>query len=189
MHRQENSAAPPGQPQPPPKWSSKCRFSGGRFDGNLGAYIGQVFQAVAGQQQIGWSQPQSTNINGIPAAYSMARVNTQQGPVDLTIFAYKWDADSAYHFAMITPAGSGLGPFSAMVQSIGRLSAAEAAAIRPRVIDVVTVRAGDTIAGLAAKMAYNDLRQERFMVLNGLASNSSLKPGQKVKIVVYGTRS
>jgi predicted Zn-dependent protease len=95
---------------------------------------------------------------------------------------------SAYHFAMITPAGSGLGPFSGMVQSLGRLSAAEAAAIRPRVIDVVTVRSGDTIAGLASRMAYNDLKQERFMVLNGLTSSSRLTPGQKVKIVVYGTR-
>jgi predicted Zn-dependent protease len=168
----------------------QAQFSGGGFNGNLATYIGQVFQAVAGQQaQVGYAQPRSTTINGIPAAYSTARVNSQQGPLDLTVFAYRWDSDTAYHFAMITPAGSGLGPFGAMVQSLGRLSAAEAAAIRPRVIDVVTVRPGDTIAGLSSRMAYNDLKQERFMVLNGLGSTSRLTPGQKVKIVVYGTRA
>jgi predicted Zn-dependent protease len=53
---------------------------------------------------------------------------------------------------------------------------------------VVTVRPGDTMASLAGGMAYNDLREERFRVLNGLASNAALVPGQKVKIVVYGTR-
>jgi predicted Zn-dependent protease len=168
----------------------QAQFSGGRFSGNLGTYIGQVFQAVVGQNsRVGYTQPRATTINGIPAAYSTARVNTQQGQVDLTVFAYQWDSDTAYHFAMVTPAGSGLGPFGSMVQSIGRLSAGEAAAIRPRVIDVVTVRSGDTVASLANRMAYNDLRLERFRVLNGLGSNATLAPGQKVKIVVYGNRS
>ena len=53
---------------------------------------------------------------------------------------------------------------------------------------MVTVRSGDTLAGLAGRMAYNDLKQERFLVLNGLTSTSRLTPGQKVKVVVYGTR-
>ena len=108
----------------------------------------------------------------MPAAYSTARVATQQGEVDVTVFAYRFDSNTAYHFAMITPAGSGLGPFSSMVQSLRRLSAAEAAAIRPRVIDVVTVGAGDTVPRLAARMAYTISKHERFRVLNGLTSTS-----------------
>ena len=31
-------------------------------------------------------------------------------------------------------------------------------------------------------------RSNRFLSLNGLATNAQLKPGQKVKLVVYGTR-
>lgn len=170
--------------------SGQAQFSGGRFNGNLGTYIAQAFQAIAGQQaQMGYTEPRRTTVNGLPAAYSTARVNTQQGQVDLTIFAYQWDSDTAYHFAMITPAGSGLGPFGSMVQSLGRISASEAAAIRPRVIDVVTVGPRDTVASLASRMAYNDYKEERFRVLNGLASNAALRSGQKVKIVVYGTRA
>ncbi|TFI56804.1 peptidase M48 Ste24p [Sphingomonas parva] len=167
----------------------QAQFSGGASSGDRSAYIAQVFRSVAGEQaQISIPQPQSTTVNGIPAAYSTARVSTQQGQVDLTVFAYRWDANSAYHFVMITPAGSGLGPFAAMVQSLDRLSASEAAAIRPRVIDVVTVGSGDTVASLAARMAYSDYREERVRVLNGLASGAAVQPGQKVKLVVFGTR-
>jgi predicted Zn-dependent protease len=170
--------------------SGQAQFGGGRFGGDLGVYVGQVFQSIVGQQaRLGYVQPRSTTINGIPAAYSTARVSTQSGPLDLTVFAYRWDPDTAYHFAMITPAGSGLGPFAAMVQSLNRIGAAEAAAIRPRVIDVVTIGPRDSVATLASRMAYADFKEERFRVLNGLASGETLIPGQKVKIIVYGQRT
>ena len=37
-------------------------------------------------------------------------------------------------------------------------------------------------------MAYRDFQVDRFLALNGLAANSPLAPGQKVKLVVYGNR-
>jgi predicted Zn-dependent protease len=167
----------------------QAMFSTGQYNGNLGTYINQAFRSVVGEQgQISPSQPRSTTVNGIPAAYSQARVTTQQGQVDLTIFAYQWDANTAYHFAMITPAGTGIGPFEAMVGSLQRITPQQAAAIRPRVIDVVTVAPGDTVQRLAGRMAYNDLQLERFRVLNGLAANATLAPGQRVKLVVWGSR-
>ncbi|HZG07924.1 MAG TPA: M48 family metalloprotease [Allosphingosinicella sp.] len=167
----------------------QAMFSTGAFNGDMNAYIAQAFRTVAGQQtQVDYSQPRSTTVNGIPAFYSTARVATQKGQVDLTIFAYRFEANSAYHFAMVTPAGSGLGPFSSMVQSVGRLSAAEASAIRPRVINVVTANRGDTVQTLANRMAYNDLKVERFRVLNGLAANQEPTVGQRVKLVVYASR-
>ncbi|QPQ55959.1 M48 family metalloprotease [Allosphingosinicella flava] len=169
--------------------NGQAMFSGGRYQGDLGSYIAQVFRGLAGQTQLNFSQPRATTVNGIPAAYSTARVATQQGQVDLTVFAYQWDSNTAYHFATLTRAGTGLGPFSSLVGSVARLSATEAAAIRPRVIDVVTVRAGDTVQSLASRMAYNDLKLERFLVLNSLAANSQLRAGDKVKLIVYGNRS
>lgn len=164
-------------------------FAGGAQSGNLSAYIAQVFQKLGGAQgQLSVPEPRTTTVNGIPAAYSTVRANTQQGAVDVTVFAYQWNAGTAYHFATITPAGSGLGPFQSMVGSLTRLTAAQAAAIRGRVIDVVTVRAGDTVQSLANRMAYSDLKLERFLTLNSLRSNATLRPGDKVKIVVYNTR-
>lgn len=165
----------------------QAQFQAGTYGGNLSSYIGQAFQKITGSGQLSVPQPRSTTVNGIPAAYSTARVTTANGQVDLTIFAYQWDSNSAYHFAIITPAGQGIGPFQSLVGSLMRMSAPEAAAIRPRVLDVVTVKAGDTPSGLAARMAYSDLRLERFLTLNALESNARLQPGQKVKLVVYGS--
>ena len=64
----------------------------------------------------------------------------------------------------------------------------EAAAIRPRIIHVVTIGPGDTVQSLASQMAYRDFKLDRFLSLNGLAPNSRLLPGQRVKLVIYGAR-
>ncbi len=169
----------------------QAQFSTGQFNGNLGTYIANVFQSIAGQQagQLQIPQPRSTTINGIPAAYTTATAQTQQGPVDVSVFAYQTDSDSAYHFVMLTRGGAGIGPFGPLVSSLRRLTPGEAAEIRPRIIDVVTVRAGDTVQSLAGRMAYRDLQLERFLTLNSLQANSVLRPGEKVKLVVYGNRT
>ncbi|WP_265571189.1 M48 family metalloprotease [Sphingomicrobium nitratireducens] len=169
--------------------SGQALFSGGRMNGNLDSYVGQVIQSIVGNQaQVSIPQPRHTTINGLPAAYTTARVNTGNGAVDLSVMAYQWDNGTAYHFATLTQAGAGLQPFASMIDSFRRISASEASAIRPRVIDVVTVKSGDTIQSLASRMAYRDYQVDRFMVLNSLSSSSRLTPGQKVKVVVYGTR-
>lgn len=171
--------------------NGQAQFSTAAFNGDLDSYIASIFRSIAGQQsgQLQIPQPRTTTVNGIPAAYTTARASTQQGQVDVTVFAYRWDSNTAYHFAMITRGGTGVGPFSPMVGSLRRLSASQVAAIRPRVIDVVTVRAGDTVQSLANRMAYSDLRLERFLALNSLQANSPLRPGDRVKVVVYGTRA
>ena len=89
------------------------------------------------------SQPRETMINGIPAMYSTGRVNQSSGAVDVSVMAYRWAPDRAYHFVMLTRAGQGIGPFSSMVDLLRR-SRQEASAIRPRIIDVVSVAANDT---------------------------------------------
>ena len=72
-----------------------------------------------------------------------------------------------------------------MFGSVRRLSNAEAAALKPRKLQVLTVKAGDTLQSLAGRMAYSDAPLERFLVLNGLTGNSRLSAGQKVKLVTY----
>jgi predicted Zn-dependent protease len=170
--------------------AGQAQFSGGRYSGSIESYIGQVIQQLAGggQQQMMIPPPQRTSVNGLPAAYTTTRVNSRSGVVDVSVFAYQWDPNTIYHFVMLTRGGTGIGPFVPMVQSIRRISAGEAAAIRPRVIDVVTVGASDTVQSLANRMAYRDFRLERFLSLNGLTTGSRLVPGQKVKIVVQGAR-
>jgi predicted Zn-dependent protease len=167
----------------------KALFSGGRYNGSLEDYTYRVLQALAGGEvRLAMGPTQRTVVNGIPAAYTIARANSSSGAVDVSVFAYQWAPNTVYHFVTLTRAGMGIGPFVPMVQSIRRVTPAEAASIRPRVIEVVSVRPGDTVQALASRMAYPTFRLERFLSLNGLQANSRLVPGQKLKLVVYGAR-
>lgn len=169
--------------------AGKAQFRGGQFRGSLDNAIVLAFRELTrGEFNIPVPQPQYVKINGMPAAVTTARVNTDSGPIDASVAAYQWDPDRVYYFVMLTPGGYGVGPFVPMINSLRRITPAQAAAIRPRIIHIETVRPGDTVQSLASRMAYRDFRLERFLSLNGLAANSALVPGQKVKLVVYGTR-
>ena len=170
--------------------ADRASSRGGRYTGSIDDYIYRVIQELTGGR-CSWQHgpTQRTRVNGIPASYVDRAANTSSGAVDVGVFAYQWDANTIYHFVMLTRAGQGIGPFASMVNSLRRITPAEAAAIRPKVIDVVTVQRGDTIQSLASRMAYRDFQLERFLSLNGLAANSPLVPGQKVKLVVYGGTS
>jgi predicted Zn-dependent protease len=163
--------------------SGKAQLTLAAYNGNLDAYVRQQFKTMGGEQNLAPSSVRRTTINGIPAAFGTARVNNGQSQVDLVIFAYEFAKDRAYHFAAITPAGSSA-TFTPMFNSMRRVSSSEASGVVARRVDVVTVRRGDTIQSLANRMAYDRGRVERFRVLNALSSNSTLRAGQKVKIVV-----
>ena len=98
---------------------------------------------------------------------------------DVVVFAYEFSRSQAFHFVALTKAG-GAGTFNSMFNSVRRLTTAEAAAIKPRRIDVVTVGRGDTMASLARRMAYSNYQAERFQVLNRLTASSRLTPGQRL---------
>lgn len=166
----------------------QAQFSTAQYSGDMSAYITNVMRATAGNNsQIVAQNIQRTTVNGVPASYATARANSQSGAVDLTVFAYEFSKGQAFHFVALTKAG-GASVFNGMFQSVRRLSTSEASAVRPRKVEVVSVKSGDTIASLSRRMAYSDMQQERFLVLNRLASNARLSAGQKVKIVSYGTR-
>jgi predicted Zn-dependent protease len=169
--------------------AGQAQFSTARFNGDLPTYISQVvYQLTRGRVQVPMSPPRQTLINGVPAMYSIGRANTSSGALDVSVMAYRWAPDRAYHFVMLTRAGTGIGPFATMVDSLRRISPQEAAAIRPRVIDVVTVGPGDTPQSLARRMAYRDFQLDRFLSLNALSASSRLVTGQKLKLVVHGPR-
>ena len=87
--------------------NGQAQFKAGDYAGDLDAYVRQSFQAVVGQNQgnVQLGSITRTTVNGIPAAYATARATTQQGQLDLIIFAYAFDSTHAYHFAALAPAG------------------------------------------------------------------------------------
>ena len=170
--------------------AGKAQFRGGAFNGTLDNAILLAFrQLTRGQVNFPVPPPQHVTINGMAAAVTTAQINTDSGLIDASVAAYQWDAQRIYYFVMLTPGGYGVAPFAPMINSLRKITPAEAAAIRPRVIHIETVKPGDSIQSLASRMAYRDFRLERFLSINGLAANGALAPGRKVKLIVYGNRS
>ena len=73
----------------------KAMFSGGRYSGTLENYTYRVLQELSGGQvRLAMGPTQRTTINGIPAAYTIARASTSSGTVDASVFAYQWAPDT-----------------------------------------------------------------------------------------------
>lgn len=128
---------------------------------------------------------QTGSANGLSYAYATTGASASGRAVDATLVAYRFP-DATDTFLLVTPRGSGVGPFAALLQSVAPLSASEAAAIRGKRLRIVTVAPGDTVDTLARRMAYPSYQRERFLALNGLAPGAALRPGMLVKVVVSG---
>jgi len=140
-----------------------------------------VLRQLAGQAQVRTGEVRRTRINGLDAAVLPAQALGDSGWVDVTVAVYAVGGET-FHFATLAPAGQAQA-FDPLIGSLHRLDAAERAEARPRRIQVIRVRPGDTADSLAARMAVVDHRREWFEAINGLAPGDALAPGDRVKIV------
>jgi predicted Zn-dependent protease len=130
---------------------------------------------------------ETIDVNGMEAATGSGQLEMKSGVRDVRLVAIRFDDGTIFRFIFLTkpeqtaPLARDL---QATTYSFRRLSPAEAARLHPQSIQVVTVRAGDSVAKLAAKMSFPDFREERFRVLNGLTAADRLTPGRHVKIIV-----
>lgn len=126
----------------------------------------------------------------VPAAVGTARVHMQGAPVDVRLVAIQTDSQRdlsyVYRIVFIT-SGQMTGPqaraLKETVDSFRHLSEAEAAAIEPLRIHVITVKPGDTVHALAAILPFADHQIEWFLVVNRIDPKEPLTPGETVKIV------
>ena len=161
----------------------KAQFASARYDGDLSRYVDSVLAQLGGSTSR--STVEQTSVNGIPAAYTTTRSQSGQSAVDVTVFAYAPTRDRAYHFVVLVPAGQGLGALEPLVSSFRTMTSGDTAAARPRYVRVVTVRNGDTQDALAERMAFSQYRLERLRVLNRLDAAQPLRPGEKLKVIMY----
>jgi predicted Zn-dependent protease len=106
--------------------------------------------------------------------------------MDVRLIAIRVDARTIYRFLFVTPAAmtARIAPeLRRTTYSFRRLSDVELAGLRPLRLRIVTVSPGDTVDSLARRMPFEDYRNERFEVLNGLAPNARLAPGMRVKLI------
>lgn len=164
---------------------AQAQFSTARYNGDIDTYVRRVSASLSRGTPAPPVTVQVAMIGGMPAARATMRVTSGQTAVDTTVVAYAVSGTQAYHFAIVAPAGQGTGALVTMVDSFRRMTATEASAVRARYVRIVAVRDGDTVAGLAGRMAFDDARLERFLVLNRLSPNATLRAGDKVKIVTF----
>lgn len=136
--------------------------------------------------KVSLSNVESFNVNGMRAATGTARAQSSGGAVDARLVAIEYASGTMYRFLMVTPVNvtkSRDAALRATVMSFRKLSASEAAALKPRRIHIVKAGAGDSVASLASRMAFSDYREERFRVLNGLGTNGQVIAGARYKII------
>jgi predicted Zn-dependent protease len=127
-------------------------------------------------------------VDGMPAASATIAGRLDDGrPVTVALAAVRTGGDRVYRFMFISPGG--LRPaqaraYAATLDSFRRLSAADAGAIKPRRIEIVTVAPGQATLDLASRMAVDALPREQFEVLNGLGPGQPVVPGEEVKLIV-----
>ncbi|MDA1091362.1 MAG: M48 family metalloprotease [Proteobacteria bacterium] len=123
------------------------------------------------------------SINGMEAATAGARVNNN----DVRLIALRGGPDRIFRLAFITPpemTAQFSSDFRRATYSFRRISKADADAVKPLKIKVVTVRDGDTPINMAAGFPFEAFRLRWFETLNGLGPGDRLTPGTRAKIVV-----
>jgi predicted Zn-dependent protease len=120
-------------------------------------------------------------INGFPAAGATAT----GGEWTFRLYAVRFGSE-VYRFIFaakqLTPAAER--SFRASIGTFRRMTLKEIRDAKPLKVSIVTVHAGDTIDSLAQRMALPDHKRERFLALNELSANDTLKPGSQVKLVI-----
>lgn len=126
-------------------------------------------------------------INGMPAATGVARVSGAEGTREVRLVVARAAPAHIFRLAFITTPSEARRlnlELRRTTYSLRRLSAAEAKAIRPLRLSLYRVRAGDTVAALAARFPFERFQREWFRVLNDLGVGDKLRPGSRVKLVV-----
>jgi predicted Zn-dependent protease len=164
-------------------------FDGDRDPGGpLDRYLSADWAAaIARDRRTGELQGlQTFTIDGLEAAAAWLPVAVRDGTAVMRLTAIRAGDGRLWRFAGIVDPGdnAAIAAVRDGPRSFQRLSAEQARGYRPWRVAVRTVRPGDTVASLAARMPFDTAREARFRVLNDLAPNEGLTVGQQVKLVV-----
>ena len=103
--------------------------------------------------------------------------------------AYILHDRSVYMLAGIAPAArfnEAEDVFNQSIRSFRPLTAAEAADIRPNLIDLYTTRAGDTWESIAERLSKGIVDPDTLAIMNGRFISEQPAPGERLKVVVAG---
>lgn len=149
-------------------------------------FLRAEWRRIAGDQAPALSNLQAIRGDGLERLTATTVISGSSGNVAVRLVAIRQTPTQAYMFTLLWPAGAGSGVESglvAMVNGFRGISEAEADEVRPQILRVVTVRAGDTATSLSRNMPFGSYNLAWFKVLNALGDDAALSVGQRVKIV------
>jgi predicted Zn-dependent protease len=130
---------------------------------------------------------ESLTINGMEAATGSVRVKGQSGPLDVRGVAIRFGGTQVYRFRFLTDPSVSAAYSEGLREttySFKKLSAKQAAAIRPHKLLVVPTHPNDSVASLSRSMPHGRYNAAMFKVLNDLRGNDGLEPGRMIKTVI-----
>jgi predicted Zn-dependent protease len=151
------------------------------------ADIAQRSMSSAGFRSTG--QGGSARINGLDAWVGTFEGELQDvGPATARLAVIEYERN-VYRLIGFAPRAS-FGRIQDVVvrsqQSFRGLSREEARDIRPNIIDLYTVRQGDTWQSIAQRVGGDNVRPATLAIMNGFQPAEQPRPGDRIKIVVAG---
>lgn len=121
-----------------------------------------------------------TQINGLEAA--TARATADKWDFDVTVIRV---GQQIFRFLTAVPKGNAQLDSIANVlrTSFRKMTPSEIASLKPLRVRVVTVKSGETVATIAARMMGTDRKLDMFRMINAMSATATLQPGQRVKII------
>lgn len=129
--------------------------------------------------------PNAVQVGDRPGLSGESTRTSPAGPVRIALQLVPWGKGQAIFMLAADPQAAAQPALNSWFASLRGLRPADRAAFRYRKVSVVQVGARDTVASLAARMAYDDQAELRFRSLNGLADGERLAPGRWVKLIVW----
>ncbi len=156
------------------------------------ARASQVLDPMAYMQHV-WmknerlEQLENIEINGMKAVTGSFDGKLDNKPVNIRVVAVAWAPGHYFRMQMAIPRGSSpavVEGLKSTTYSLMRMTDSEKKKIKPYHVKIVKAGDGDTVKRFASQMAQENLKEERFRILNGLAPEAPVLPGHQYKIIV-----
>ena len=154
-----------------------------------GRTLQDVAAADLGQTGLQYVEGGETRVNGLPAFIGTFRGQMQQMGDVVLRSAWISHNDQVFRLAGLAPTQSYRQlqqAVDASVRSFEPLSAGEAERIRPNVIELYTVRQGDTWESIASGPGRKLVPPQTLAIINGFSPQERPQAGDRIKVVIEG---
>ena len=126
-------------------------------------------------------------INGLPAATASIEGTVNNQRMNIRLIAIQWENGKYARFQIAMPQSlttAAQEDLKTASYSFRRMSEREKQSIKPQRVKIISAQFGDTVRSLSQRMPFEDYKEERFRVLNGLHGREEVMAGRRYKIIV-----